>query len=533
MAGLLDTWSRALPRAAPFPTKPQATPRAFIGVLAAVAAYRLTLVGRGALAFVDETWYFKSVMTLQELGAGNVRGALGHIATTVARPGAVLIKLPVAALQIVPLMFGVAASNPWSLVIPQIFNVGVSLVLLYLFFDICLVLCGDSTASLVAAIVYALLVNTNLYIRHVLPYDWALCAGIGALWIGIRRPLTVRRALAAGLLVGAMIAIYPGCYLLAPVLCVGIASQTWRDGQRSALQSLAVLAIGAGIVLAAMELLCRLGGVSYLASARALSHEITTGGAFDEAWTFLPEYLVRVEGLPGLILLVAAAATLWRAVLRVHRRTARPIDWLLLPAVAAWAWQCAYSAQWHRIVMYGRLIHPWMLFLAWMLADAIAAIKRPGLRVAAISAVLGGTLLAWVPWARAYYRLAYPSDVLYALRIDTTRLPVDRMRCELKSGGYDSPTASPGPLDRKTRYPYTGDTGFRLVNFCQPIGILNVPEPPAIGAEESVASLVFDGPHWATFPAYGFEGVPPDARKALVRNGYRVRAYRLPAPPRE
>src|SRR5258706_7651897 len=187
-------------------------------LLAVVAIYRLTLLGRGALAFVDETWYFKSVMTLQALGAGHLRAALYQVATTVARPGAVLARLPIAALQALPLAFGVAASNPRSLLIVQCFNVGVSLAILAFFFDICLVLCGDATSALIAAAVYALLANTNLYVRHLLPYDLALCFCMAALWLGLWCPPTITPPLGAGLLRCRVGTHYPRYILLRHVL---------------------------------------------------------------------------------------------------------------------------------------------------------------------------------------------------------------------------------------------------------------------------------------------------------------------------
>src|SRR5262245_32979397 len=173
-------------------------PRALIVLLAAAAIYRLTLVGQGALAFVDETWYFKTVMTLQSLAAGDGHGALRDIASTLGRPGATIVRLPVAALQAIPLAFGVAPSNPFSLLIPQVVNVLLSLAILYLVFDICLILSDDVPSAVVAATVYAALVNTNLYVRHVLPYDWALGVALCALRLSVGGPLTIRRTCAVG-----------------------------------------------------------------------------------------------------------------------------------------------------------------------------------------------------------------------------------------------------------------------------------------------------------------------------------------------
>jgi hypothetical protein len=508
--------------------RPRAGTRRFLVLLAVVAIYRLTLLDRGALAMVDETWYFKSVMTLEALARGHVHEALGHIATTLARPGATLIRLPVAALQAIPLAFGVPPSNPRSLLIGQVCNVGVSLVILYFFFEIALLLCGDATAALVAAIVYALLVNTNLYVRHMLPYDWALCVAMGALWYGLRRPLTARRAFVAGLLAAVTITIYPGYYVVAPVLCIAIAGQAWREGPGRAAYFAVVFGAAGGLVIALTELLSRAGGLSYISSARAVSRMIELG-SMEEGWTFLPEYLLTVERLSGIVLIAGTLAALSRTAANIRRGALRPIDWLLLPAVAGMVWQAAYSAHWHKMVIFGRLIHPWMLFMAWAVADTIARIERPALRNAVVAAIVTAALASFIPSARDFYRLAYPSDVLYALGIDTARVPVDRAHCELSRGMYFSPNASPGPLNRTTNYPYSKSSNFVLVNFCQAVGLLEAPLPPT-SHTNVVGTLVFEGPHWMTFPAYGFEGLPPDARDALVRLPYRVRAYRIDAP---
>ena len=90
------------------------------------------------------------------------------------------------------------------------------------------------------------------------------------------------------------------------------------------------------------------------------------------------------------------------------------------------------------------------------------------------------------------------------------------MVCELTPG---TSYASPGPLNRTTRFPYGAGGDYVLVNFCQgpPSGRFYVDAP---GYRQ-----IFDGPHWLTYPAYGYEGFAPDARAEITRGGYRVQAY--------
>src|SRR5436853_552902 len=97
--------------------------RLFLVLIIVVAAYRFSLLGHGALAFVDETLYFSSVKALQSLSSGDIHGAVAGIAVARGRDGAAVLQLPVAALQAIPARYGVPASNLRSLLIPTAANV--------------------------------------------------------------------------------------------------------------------------------------------------------------------------------------------------------------------------------------------------------------------------------------------------------------------------------------------------------------------------------------------------------------------------
>jgi hypothetical protein len=325
----------------------------------------------------------------------------------------------------------------------------------------------------------------------------------------------------SGWLIGVLLTTYTGYYLLAAVVgMVVIAQAWWSDGWQRAATLAIVFAAAAASVVAVMELIFRTGGLSYLANVRAVHRDIASPS--DDGWLFLPEYLLMVERLSGAMLLVGAVAYFWRAGVRAYRRTLRPIDCVLWPALLAWAVQAASSAEWQAIPLYGRLLHPWMPFLAWALADTIAGIDRDTVRSAACVMAVATAIVSWAPAARVYYRLAYPSNVLYDLGIDTTRLSEDRLLCELNPGTW---YASPGPLNRATGYPYTRASNYVLLNFCQ--ALMAVPRPRRTEEIRKDATLIYDGPHWMTFPAYTFEGLTHEDRAAMTENDYRVRAFRL------
>ena len=497
-------------------------------LVAVTAVYRVSLLNHGALAFVDETFYFTSVKALQSLSTGDVRGAIADISVARGRDGAALLQRPVAALQAIPAHYGVPASNLTSLLIPTACNVIVSLLSLVLVFRIGVVLSGEetekATAALAGATVYALLVNSNLYLRHLLPYDWALCAGLLVLWLSLTKPRTSMLAVMTGALTGVVLTIYTGYYLLCGALGIAVLWETWASTERpDALRFAALFAGASAAVIGAMELLFRAGGLSYIGSLRDVHRDIAFT-SYGDGWLFLPEYLMDVERLSGLVLILGAVHYAWHAAVRLARGGLRPIDRVMLPMLVAFLAQAASSAYLHAIPLYGRLIHPWMPFLAWMLADALthaSAMQRRN----AYTGVYAAAVISWAAAAWVYVPLKYPADVLYQMGIDTTRLPPDRKLCELVPG---TSYASPGPLNRVTNAPYTDDAAYILLNVCQ--ALPGVPRPRETAAIPAGATRLFDGPHWMSFPAYAYEGLIRVDREAMRRENYRMQVFRTSAP---
>jgi hypothetical protein len=104
--------------------------------------------------------------------------------------------------------------------------------LLSLYFVLRLASCWLAARPLAGAFVYALLVNSNLYVRHLVPYDWALCAGLLALWLAVTRPTVRGLGLWTGLLTAATLTIYTGYYSFCAVIGVAIVWERWSSALR-------------------------------------------------------------------------------------------------------------------------------------------------------------------------------------------------------------------------------------------------------------------------------------------------------------
>jgi len=479
-------------------------------LLILAGAYRVSLLGRGAVAFVDETLYFKAAMALRALAAGDLRAAVYDLVTNNARPGAALLALVPTSLQTAAFAAGYPVTHPTSLLIPTACNVAVSLAVVWLLYRLCVLFTdGDTTVALMAAAVYAMLPSSNAYIRHLFPYDWALAVALCALWLTVSRPMTRRRALAIACLAGSVVVIYPGDYPLAAVLGVALVA---------ACAPIALVAAGLAAPLLVTEALARWAGFSYFASARALSATIT-GGSFDEGWSFLPRYLLNVDGAGGLVLIAAAlACAVVLATEAIRARRMRIVHWILAAAAAGWIGQALLASVARKMVLYGRLIHPWIAMLAIALAVALHAIRTPmAKRIIGLAAV-GLSLVGFAVSAREYARVAYPRAVLHRFAIDAKSVPTERNLCEfLTTQVYDA------PLPARTDGPPRRGDRLLLINMCQ--------GDPVSGHAVSVpadATVLFDAPHFERYAAYQFEGYTPEQRDALAARDYRVAIYQLP-----
>jgi len=117
---------------------------------------------------------------------------------------------------------GLNPNSPPSLQVPQLFNVlvtSLNMLLLYKIYRRFF----QAGMALLGMVLYSSLINTNLYLRHLLPYDHALFFFLLALWLLLR--LTARSAGWKYGLVGALVvfsyAVYPG-YFMGPAVLLAL-----------------------------------------------------------------------------------------------------------------------------------------------------------------------------------------------------------------------------------------------------------------------------------------------------------------------
>lgn len=558
--------------------------------------YRASLLGSGAFAWPDEHLYNDSLRTIAALLDGNFQKACTALTGFGARPAEATLRLIPAAIQIwLERSTGIPLYNPQSLMIPAAFNVISSLLLSYFFYRVSFRLFADERwPALIAAIVFSLLVSSNVFVRHIIPYDTALAFCLLSLLLALRRApkieerIDLRRQALVIVIVGAGILIYPVTFLISRTaakfgavlallgIIAGLAiayradrieTRHWMLIGIIAGIGLAIypayypfpVAVGAIIALRAetppfvglslsrlraglhyglgmlavmffYEVIARIGDVSYLASAVRLSGTITQG-SFEEGYIFIPRFFIEVEGAIGIVVLTGAIAYICLAGWRLIRRakwseTEAALGLCVAIFGGLYLVYATQSTVLHKMAFTGRYARMYFPVVILMAIASLRYIPALSWRLVAQAGMVLVAVYSFAGFAREYYSLAYPVDVLYTHGIKWEDI-------SQSARVYEGPrisqewvsTAHPRGITRTNQFvTVPGDERYVLLNFGYFSGELS--NLPAFTPPRD-ARLIYQGPHFLTFRSSGFEGFTIEKRREFAQRAYQIGIYRL------
>ena len=393
--------------------------------------------------------------------------------------------------------------------------------------------------GLLGAAVYSLLVSSNVWIRHAVPYDESILMFLLALLL-ITVPSTsktrdVVRAISAGLLTSFAFSCYPGHYVFVVINAVVLLA-TARH------RFATVLGFGGAALglLVMFELYSRLVGTSYLQSMSVAS---ITMGYFGEGYVLPWRYLRDVEGPVGVTLFLLfcgfVVLLLWRPKVDLPR-AARVT---LAAAVGGCLFHAALGVHFEKTVFYGRVF---LMFVPFIVAGAVIALARlphPHFRRWGVAVVMVASLWSFVTFARQYARMTYPTDFLHETMANIGRDVAypPQMLWGFTDGDPDDTIEALDPrfamvMDTMpegmdaytlvTPHQQARESGNRFigVNFKW---LFNVKEADRRFDPPEGYRLVAEATHPTAFPAIGFEAYKPWGRKRLLSRQYQMRIYEL------
>ncbi len=521
--------------------------------LALLGAYRLTLIRTGHFFWGDEIRYLRAGELIDDVGRGDYVSAAGRLFQSLGRPGFILISVVPTWLSRIVYPDALSNVNPLAPYdAAAIFNVVVSLGITIAIYALARAWRMRGGYALLAAVTYSLLAQSNVWIKHLVPYNESLLLSLIALWLLSRKtctdPKSFRWITLAGGLSAFAFATYPGHYMFVVINFVCAAFALPAGSEESRLEDVQphppgsprfkrtfAFCIGAGFGVLIFECLAQYAGTTWIGSTSQFS---PTMGLFSEGYVFAWHYLINAEGSVGLILAVLFVLFSGRA---VYYRRMDSAAVAILIAIACYLIHATLGVVFHKTVFYGRILLMYVPFVVIGAVLAIEGIRSVAVRRIATCMILLATCYSFVQFAWSYSKLTYPADFWYdAVAVDSNAklLSPDEL--------YGSRDGSPFGLSHQT------DQWFSMVADTQPDGS-NAYVPLANHHDEELGksqligvnirwmfyisekndrfhappshTLIAEAKHPLAFPPLQFEGFRPCERKRVQERQYSMRIY--------
>ncbi|MFN8238700.1 MAG: hypothetical protein U0T77_11075 [Chitinophagales bacterium] len=494
--------------------------------------YNIFICGKGVMSIPDENIYYESVLAVDALFQKDVHGFSAHLNSSRGRPGEALFRVPAVVLQGLLYHFkGISPANQDSLKIPVFFNILVNLALLFVLYLLAVLLFQNSNYALLTVILYKLLVNSNIYLRHILPYEKSLLCLLFILYVYFsKKEKRILIYFGLGLLCGISFAIYPGYYFIPAFIGLIVFTNDLLHQKNIRHFFINGTSILSGFIsmIAAFELFSNMGGESYLLVSSTLSDTISQG-SFDESLLFPVKYLLEVENIPGIFILttvIVMCLLLLKEIIKQKSMAVfvnNPIYWLFIFSLIGMILHGISGTFFHKMVFYGRLMHLYMPFLVIALVYVISQMKSKKLQTILFTVIGTVFLIHFILFTIHYQQLGYPKNMLYSMKIDNRKFSNQQFYYESSDTLFT--VMSPNPLNKNTNSPYLPDSNYLLVNCCY-----YYPQESASHYKPFTAAgnllCVADKQHYQTFPAYTFEGYNRMERDNIKKRKYRIQFYK-------
>jgi hypothetical protein len=328
-------------------------------VLLVLFTGRLAISGQGYLEDSDEVDYFCAEDAFDALVAFRFSEFSHQISLTEGKPTETLFKVAQVPIhRLWALVIHEPRHSPSGLWILGFINILVSLSVLLVFYLILLALNIRKEAALLAMAALGVLVNFNLYTRHLLSYDLGLLFPLLSLLILIRSESKNEKELQkAGFISSLGFTSYHGLFMIYPIIGAWLFYSSSKSGIEFK-KRIRFIAKGFFPLLVFYEIFFWIGGHSFFLELLKIGGSIGQG-SFNEGIIYAPLYLSKVEGWLGIIIFILM---LLATILGISQKATLPAQRLLLISVMAYLLFSFAVYFLHAFVFYGRIMHLYIPF---------------------------------------------------------------------------------------------------------------------------------------------------------------------------
>ena len=459
---------------------------------------RFAISGSGYLEDSDEVDYYAAELAFDAITHFEIREFANHVAFTEGKPTETLIKTVLVPFhRLWAFVINQPRYNSKSLMFLGVYNILVSLLSLGLFYLILRRLKVDKNLAAFGVLMLGILINFNVYTRHLLSYDLGLFFHLLALYFVLDEKMDDKKKFAwLGLTCAIGFTVYHGYFMFVAL----ILAYVWWDSKANNINfwsRLKRFSIYFAILPIFFEVFFWLGGNSFIKESLKISGSIGQG-SFHEGFAYAWLYLKTVEGYYGLVLL---GLFLFGFVWAVSRTRKEAIEKLIVLSLATY-FVFAFAVNILRMfVFYGRIFHmyiPFMVIGVVYLFQQISWKKR--------DVIFAG--LALVLCVQYYFNIQEMNSFTYPKKLYE------------KYWALDTPSRT---MEFATELDYTDNYlniiekitdsnenalemgSYKFVNTCffqhHPDRFIKTYEPFDLEDKE----IVFSAPHFMSHPIYTFE----------------------------
>lgn len=492
----------------------------FISVFLILLIGRLWIAGTGYLEDQDEFLYIWMHMHFADFlhadtwtrCINDMQGQPPEIATRLVE---YITTLPIAA------ALGKSVLHPDVLYFIGLYNIIVSLLILYVFYRILLKLDFSVMLALTGTLVLGTLFNFNMYTRHILPYDQSLLFQLLALNLLLRDQLSPRTILLAGLLSAIGLTNYMGSFTFI-FINGGLLIFPYYKEPKVVLKNVLLFTLPFILLVSFYEIFTRMNGSSYLQFIGDYYHTIDSEGSNNEGLTFLFKYFYLVEKWWGLVLLLLFFAGSY---LLFKKGTSVKSKHVLLLGILSYLSFGMYIVFFQKMVFEGRILHIYYPFIiigvmAWLKQQNLWPADRLAIAVIFFACLNYGFVI------KDFNSIGYPRNAIYKFHLFEEKGKVDfSFYAEMSPAVHYS---------QRSKY-YIDSVGARIlppghylaINVCFlphfPDSLLKSYKP---WRKAETDSIVFEQPDFQSHPAYTLEYCSQYGREFYLKNQLKIRVVK-------
>lgn len=198
---------------------------------------------------------------------------------------------------------GLPLDHTQVMIIPNLFNIAVSLLNIFILYKILRRLQFSSAIALLGILIYGTFLTTNIYTRHFLPYENSYCFHLLALYLILLNPKSIKHISWAGFFAACGHASYFGFFMMFFVNGVFLFFYSFSSNLKKAVLRVFLFMVPVAIYIIGFDMISRVYfGDSYIAYTLRFSETIYQG-SYDEGLIFAFIHTFLIEKWWGLLVL--------------------------------------------------------------------------------------------------------------------------------------------------------------------------------------------------------------------------------------